>query len=663
MPTLVSTGQITIVDANDGVNGTRVGFLEVYQWGAAAPAAAPALPTGTSTYTWATGAFTAPSTPAGWRLTPGAAVVGQTLWATSVRVSNSLTTLTSSVTWAGGSAYAVGAAGTNGATGPSVVVNANRTTTFTATDEILDGSQADIIFTATVSGVTSPTYVWTFSGFQTSPTNSDAATQTITSDQFGNSKAATVTCTVGTHKDVTSIVRLQGSTAAAGATVNIFTSGLLSARPTGDNGDTYFATDTQVLYQKIAGAWTSSSNLQNLSDAADVGEVYNSSGTIVGGDGRPAGVKSMYGSAVVADVSYQDVARTIVKLYSATDSSTGMAWSAFRVNPSTTYNIFIRIKSNVAAASGLYFRMYELDTEMPVGTTYIHNGTGESGGTTGTRAMSTFRENQAITTSWVEFNFSYTPTATAKWVSPFFLNWTGMGLTELHVDKVVITSLATVGATAQQATDIADRVSKSNASILSSTVSLDATEGAGFRAGSLTWNASGERDDGHGVAMTPGGLVGYKPDGTNTFKIDATTGDVYFAGTLAAGTATFDAIVGNSSTEFISATHMVNNNTWGAYYFDMRHPGVASVLLTVGFNTSNVTNSTYYFYSIITSSDVAPATLDGITRQTGAGDATVSLTMPTVSRDIGRYYIWVAAAIGYAGPEHKFSFTVLRSYR
>lgn len=113
-----------------------------------------------------------------------------------------------------------GATGAVGAQGPSVLVTPDRVTTFTATDGTLDASQANIVFTASVSGVTSPTYVWSFSGFQTAPTNSGTATQTITAAQFGTAKSAIVTCTInGTYTDKVTIVRLEKSTAAAGATV------------------------------------------------------------------------------------------------------------------------------------------------------------------------------------------------------------------------------------------------------------------------------------------------------------------------------------------------------------------------------------------------------------------------------------------------------------
>lgn len=82
---------------------------------------------------------------------------------------------------------------------------------------------------------------------------------------------------------------------------------------------------------------------------------------------------------------------------------------------------------------------------------------------------------------------------------------------------------------------IADKLSKTSNSVLAATVSINATAGAGFVAGNLTWDAAGARLGGSGVAMTPGGLAGYNTAGAPTFTIDATTGNAYFAGELKSG--------------------------------------------------------------------------------------------------------------------------------
>jgi hypothetical protein len=97
-----------------GTNGTRTAILEMYQWSVTAPTV---FPSGTSTYTWATGQFTEPATPNSWSLTPPAAVLGQTLWICRTVYADSNTTATTNITWNATASYAAGASGTNGANG------------------------------------------------------------------------------------------------------------------------------------------------------------------------------------------------------------------------------------------------------------------------------------------------------------------------------------------------------------------------------------------------------------------------------------------------------------------------------------------------------------------------------------------------------------------
>jgi hypothetical protein len=76
---------------------------------------------------------------------------------------------------------------------------------------------------------------------------------------------------------------------ADGATVNNVSQGTLAARPTGGNGDFYFATDTLILYQKVAGAWAVAgnhfTNTTQLTDGAGLGQTATWTG--VTGSGKP----------------------------------------------------------------------------------------------------------------------------------------------------------------------------------------------------------------------------------------------------------------------------------------------------------------------------------------------------------------------------------------
>ncbi len=107
---------------------------------------------------------------------------------------------------------------------------------FNSIDGTLVSGQADIVFSAAVSGLASPTYVWSFSGFESLPASSGLSTQTITAAQFGAAKSATVTCTSNyAYMDKVTIVRLEKSTADPGATKNNGAFANLSGQLTSSN--------------------------------------------------------------------------------------------------------------------------------------------------------------------------------------------------------------------------------------------------------------------------------------------------------------------------------------------------------------------------------------------------------------------------------------------
>jgi hypothetical protein len=123
-----NTGTAYVIGAagtngTNGVNGTRTAVLDMYKWSATQPTSS--FPSGTSTYTWSSGQFTAPPTPNGWSLTPPASVAGQTLWIARTVYADSNTTSTTSVTWNATSSFAAGVAGTNGTNGADGANGAN----------------------------------------------------------------------------------------------------------------------------------------------------------------------------------------------------------------------------------------------------------------------------------------------------------------------------------------------------------------------------------------------------------------------------------------------------------------------------------------------------------------------------------------------------------
>jgi hypothetical protein len=279
-----STGNYTW-QAPVRIEGANVAEVTIYT-----RTASPTVPANTSgaTYTFGT--------------TSPLALVGVTVWSVAIP-SGTLPVYTSRavVSAAAGYTSAVGitgwttpvislqngAAGAPGAQGPSVVVTPSRTASFTATDGTLDATQADIIFTAAVSGVTSPTYVWTFSGFQTAPTNSGVEKQTITQAQFGTSKSAIVTCTVsGTYVDKITVVRLEKTTAAAGATVGATIGTNLGGQITSANVSTFIKAGAigaaQIRSINLTGNFNvaSATTGQRMTMDSTVIKVYDAAGVL-----------------------------------------------------------------------------------------------------------------------------------------------------------------------------------------------------------------------------------------------------------------------------------------------------------------------------------------------------------------------------------------------
>jgi len=124
-----------------GANGVMSAFPTIYIWtGSSTP---PSRPSTTSTYTWSTGAYTAPS---GWSTTaPSNTVAGNYLWAITIPLNVSATTTTSTLDWTNTS-YPIraiaynGANGANGTNGTNGTNGANGAATYVITRVANDSS-------------------------------------------------------------------------------------------------------------------------------------------------------------------------------------------------------------------------------------------------------------------------------------------------------------------------------------------------------------------------------------------------------------------------------------------------------------------------------------------------------------------------------------------
>lgn len=126
------------VPGQPGANGVMSAFPTIYQWtGSSTP---PTRPTTTSTYTWATGAYTAPT---GWSSSaPSNTTAGSYLWSITVPLTVTATTTTSTADWTNTSnpIRAIAYNGAIGPTGPSGANGSNGAATFVITRIANDSS-------------------------------------------------------------------------------------------------------------------------------------------------------------------------------------------------------------------------------------------------------------------------------------------------------------------------------------------------------------------------------------------------------------------------------------------------------------------------------------------------------------------------------------------
>jgi hypothetical protein len=188
----------------DGINGSRTAFMELYRWAATTPST---YPSGTSTYTWATGAFTTPTTANGWSLLPGAAVKGQTLYAIGQSYSDTGTSGTTNITWASSTPYAVGAAGIDGTSAAYVIVNGDQAFKFLA------GATTPVSSTITLTavlygGLTS--YSWEYwSGSSWAAFGNSTSTFSLAYNNTAfTGTSLRVRCSSGSYSDEITIVKL-----------------------------------------------------------------------------------------------------------------------------------------------------------------------------------------------------------------------------------------------------------------------------------------------------------------------------------------------------------------------------------------------------------------------------------------------------------------------
>lgn len=243
-----------------GANGVMSAFPSIYLWtGSSVP---PTRPSTTSTYTWSTGAYTAPS---GWSTTPPSNTVAENyLWEITIPLNTVATTTTSTLDWTN-TAYTIraiaynGANGTDGTDGTDGANGTNGAATFVVTRTANDSSPptnaevftllgrnpvaGDICTVNYNAGNNSVVYryvtAWTL--FQTYITGSLIVQNTITGDKVA---ANTITADKLSVTQLSAITANLGTVTAGTMSAGTVFAGALSAATGSFSGSLSAATGT-----------------------------------------------------------------------------------------------------------------------------------------------------------------------------------------------------------------------------------------------------------------------------------------------------------------------------------------------------------------------------------------------------------------------------------
>jgi hypothetical protein len=194
-----------------GANGVMSAFPTIYIWtGSSTP---PTRPSTTSTYTWSTGAYTAPS---GWATQPPTnTTAGNYLWSITIPLTVSATTTTSALDWTD-TTYPIRAVAYNGANGSNGTNGTNGAATFVVTRSANDSSAptpsevyavlgryavSGDICTVSYNSANNAVvyqYITSWSLFVTYITGSLIVSNTITSDKMNVSQLSAIAANLGT---------------------------------------------------------------------------------------------------------------------------------------------------------------------------------------------------------------------------------------------------------------------------------------------------------------------------------------------------------------------------------------------------------------------------------------------------------------------------------
>jgi hypothetical protein len=554
-----------------GTSGIQSGAAIVYQWAATIPSG----PAGSATYTWSSGAFGA--APTGWALNPGTSPSpGFTLWQARAGVTDSAANATTAFNWTSAAITAVGYAGQQGSSYVTAYCDSATATTTTTPAATTGSSSVPAVNDGGVTGTwqkTVPTglasghYMWQSDGIYNPATNQVSwsipywsyakfGSLSAISANLGQITAGSIDIGTGAtswHVDTTgnqwagnasyasAPYRVSNAGAAVFTNVTIMTgastiidaSGLKAGYEAPGTKNSDIAVSAQNLIRSNSLPTSAAGfTLRNVDSVA----LESTSALYDTGDHAVGALGSVYCHATGTPAAGTRV--DIVK-----DNISTLA-----VVPGRRYEAGVNLSTNRCAAFVI------MDWYNSSGT-YLGQVVGNSLDQTGaTSAMVDFTRSivfgtapagAAFAMAYVRQVHNGVQADPYTFASQWYIGEAGTTQTvptKWTDSSASLSSSAANGATALAAindatTGLAARLRNNAANVLAG--------GAGLVAGSLTYDTSGNRTGGFGVAFNQRGIVGFNSSGVATITMNVSTGAIAVAGDISGSTGTFgDVIIG-----------------------------------------------------------------------------------------------------------------------
>lgn len=225
-----------------------------------------------------------------------------------------------------------------------------------------------------------------------------------------------------------------------------------------------------------------------------------------------------------------------------------------------------------------------------------------------------------------------------------------------------VESNAAAGKTASDS--VANKLDKASAAILNID-STSAVRMAGVKVGDLSWDASGYRTSGKGIAITPKGVLGHNGSKT-TFAIDSSSGEAVFSGSILASSFKTGALTqwgwpaaGSGSGSYLGPEGLLLGNANDGKYFqvgadgNMQAPGmkIENGVLTI--SQANVIDTLQLAGNSVTVSSQASGTAQSVsTTLTIPPNTTMAITavasIGTFTSEENSFTNWAAPQISVA---------------